>query len=84
MYIDNIYHTDYPFDRKVGEWECLGHLMRTLDHPLSIWFKCSECGYEYYWLFSGFPKECPGCRARMDRRSEMVDALDADMRKEVE
>lgn len=50
---------------KTGEWVLLGHLMRPMDHPYSLWYKCSLCGYEEYTLFFPAPGRCPHCGADM-------------------
>ena len=49
---------------KYPRWINLGHLGRSGDHPYSVWYKCSECGYEQYWWTT---EKCPYCGARMER-----------------
>ena len=57
-----------------GEWIRLGHLMRTMDHPWSEWFKCPFCGHEQYTVGLDFlPKICYNCQAELeyDRRKKL-------------
>ena len=47
---------------KYPRWINLGHLGRSGDHPYSVWYKCSECGFEMYWWTTD---KCPRCGAYM-------------------
>lgn len=47
---------------KYPRWINLGHLGRSGDHPYSVWYKCSECGFELYWWTTD---KCPHCGAYM-------------------
>ena len=48
---------------KYPHWINLGHLGRSGDHPYSVWYKCSECGFEQYWWMT---EKCPHCGAIME------------------
>lgn len=53
------------FSDKNGKWIPLGHIIGSMNHPWSEYFKCSLCGYEHYTLFDLPPDECPNCGAKM-------------------
>ena len=51
-----------------AEWICLGHRIGFLKHPDSVDWKCSNCGYESYWVA---PPVCPKCHAKMDKTIDL-------------
>lgn len=47
---------------KHGHWINIGHKRGPFVHPDSVFYKCSLCGYEAYWIPSPI---CPECWADM-------------------
>ena len=56
-----------PKPNLFATWICLGHRIGFLKHPYSVDWKCSNCGYESYWVT---PSVCPNCGAKMDEVKE--------------
>jgi len=50
-----------------AHWECLGYRPGFLKHPFSEDYRCSNCGYESYWVQ---PLVCPNCHALMKGATE--------------
>ena len=63
---------------KTGTWKCLGHVMGFCKHPLSIDWKCSECGFETNTLMVFPPDVCPQCGAKLEVEQREVDDGKAD------
>ena len=50
-----------------GKWENVGHRIGFINHPDSVWYRCSVCGHEQYTLYGfNLPSVCPICKAKME------------------
>ena len=55
---------------RVAHWEYLGHRPGIMKHPMSVDYRCTNCGFESYWTT---PAVCPNCHAKMERSENDAD-----------